>query len=247
VDMASCSRSLSREARSILNNNLVPFAQQLGAEIATACPFHTDHDHLLQHEQVKQPITQWQWRCGLCGKVFKSEQYIDAHLERRHKATLPAVTGATCLADYCDILRCPSWVSSLRHNSLTCRPAELDSRRAFCQHLMHDCFVTHTDGSDLHHAFETIEEHFCEPLSCSGQHRLRAGIDLARLPHANPEDSHTSYYVVAGLLLCTLAILYGGVLAWYSEVRAGSGGLSVRRGRRQPFMWLRQTKSRWEE
>jgi rubredoxin len=67
-------------------------------------------------------VTQRQWRCGLCGKVFKSEQYIDAHLVRRHTDSLPAA-GGTCLAEYCDILRCPSWVSASArvHNEMHVR------------------------------------------------------------------------------------------------------------------------------
>ena len=230
---ASCDREASREARKIIADGLLPAVRQLGAQLSSNCVLHDEHDHLLLFERAKQPVTQRQWRCGLCGKVFKSEQYIDAHLVRRHTDSLPAA-GGTCLAEYCDILRCPSWVSALRQHQpgrSSCRPVELEARRAFCQHLMHDCIIVSSERAGLHHTvFEVMDERFCQPVSCSGQQRIRDGLELYHAPMAN-DESHAGYYTVAALLLVGLGVLYASILMGVGETRADSEGLRARRGR----------------
>ena len=57
--------------------------------ISHHCPLHPSNDRLRQHEEHKQAVTQYQWKCALCGKMFRSESYIDLHLERKHHDTLP--------------------------------------------------------------------------------------------------------------------------------------------------------------
>jgi len=236
---ASCDRVASREARNILTTGLLPAVRQLGVEFAPSCPLHPDHDHLLRHERAKQPATQWQWRCGECGKIFKSEHYLDLHLERRHNDTLPAASDGTCLADYCDILRCPSWIGSLRHKAehrSACRPAMLEARRALCQHVMHDCFVASAIGVDLHHVFERMDERYCHALSCAGRQRIRDGLEPSERTTALAADgSHTGYYAVAGLLFLALGVLYASLLVWFGDTRgdAVAEGLRARRGRQR--------------
>ena len=44
-------------------------------------------------------------KCGECGKAFRSEAYLDLHLDRFHPVN---GSGKGCLADYCTILDCPS-------------------------------------------------------------------------------------------------------------------------------------------
>ena len=120
----SCDRPSAREARKAVSDVLVPLARSLGAELLHSCPLHPDHDRLLPHERKKKPMTQWQWRCDQCGKLFKSEHYIDMHMERKHQHLLSA-TALTCLGDFCDILRCPSWVRS--RSTLATSPLSLPS------------------------------------------------------------------------------------------------------------------------
>ena len=231
----SCDRALSREARRIVETDLARRARELGVTIQEQCPLHPQHDHLLVHERLKQPATQWQWRCSDCGKVFKSEAYLDRHLEKKHHDLLPA-DGGTCLADYCDILGCPSYVRSLRlppeglaRPKAKCRPAELDARRHLCQHLLEDCFFP-GEHLDERRAAQSMYGHYCEPLSCAGLQRLRDGLD----PHRRVEDGTThggGYQLLVAFVLVALALFYSGVLCWYGEHRSGtssSGGRRVR-------------------
>lgn len=140
----SCNRAEAREARKALNEMLLPLARSLGAQLTRACPLNKEHDRFLSHESQKKAINMATWRCGICGKSFRSEYYIDMHLDRKHMDTL-SPEATTCLADFCDILRCPSWIkrvrAQLRANPMSCREAELESRRHLCQHLLHDCLM----------------------------------------------------------------------------------------------------------
>lgn len=251
----TCDREASREARKIIADGLLPALRQLGAQLSSNCVLHDEHDHLLLFERAKQLVTQRQWQCGLCGKVFKSEQYIDAHLVRRHTDSLPAV-GGTCLAEYCDILRCPSWVNTLRQHQpgrSPCRPVELEARRAFCQHLMHDCIVVSSERADLHHTvFEVMDERFCQPVSCLGLQRIRDGLEHDHAPMAH-DESHAGYFMVAAVLLMGLGVLYASLLMGVGETWADSEGLRARRRRhgRNPGCLSRLLRggvvARWED
>ena len=191
-------------------------------------------------------VTQWQWRCKVCNKLFKAEHYLDRHLDRKHSDLLNATAASTCLGDYCDILQCPSWVERVRRQARDqprrCKDGELEARRHLCQHLMHDCFLASRDGhnADLHPVFEAVEQHFCSPISCAGRDRLRAGDEPANvLPHrfggdasgADSQATSTGYYFVSGLLLVGLAVLYAGLFCWWRETRTSSGELRARKGR----------------
>eukprot|EP00966_Prymnesium_polylepis_P217770 5039903-Prymnesium_polylepis.1 len=139
-----CDRPAAREARKAINDMLLPLARSYGAEMSETCPLNNAHDRLLTHEEAKRPSSQFQWKCQICGKQFRSERYIDMHMDRKHLATLPP-NATTCLGEFCDILRCPGWVRGikqmLRDNPAACRERDLEGRRHFCQHLMHDCFT----------------------------------------------------------------------------------------------------------
>ena len=43
--------------------------------------------------------------CGVCGKYFHTDPYLDAHFDRKHQDLL---VGHACLADHCTVLQCPS-------------------------------------------------------------------------------------------------------------------------------------------
>ena len=56
------------------------------------CPFEPTVDLYGEHEKKKQRNRASQgsgtWTCGICGKSFKNEHYLDLHLERRHMEEL---------------------------------------------------------------------------------------------------------------------------------------------------------------
>ena len=250
----NCDRHLAREARRIVKDVVTTLATSLRAEVASSCPLHASNDHLLPHEERKKALTQWQWRCAECGKLFKSEHYLDRHLDRKHASLLNSSHATTCLGEYCDILQCPTWLEALRRQERErprpCKPNELEARRHLCQHLMHDCFA---GGADLHPVFESMEERFCSPISCAGRQRLRAGSATASaLPASlgggggSGGGGGTYYYVQCGLLLAGLTMLYVGLFCWYSETKVAPGELKARHGRRRNagggvWPWLQRT------
>ena len=159
-----------------------------------------------------------------------------------------APSGWQCLGDFCDILRCPSWMKSIRHElnigHASCRPRELEARRHFCQHMMHECLPEHSGAT--HALFEQLDAHFCAQLSCEWREGLRLG--RAVLPsdlHMAPAASESSYhYVLAGLGLATVTGLYAALFCWYSATKAGRGDLRARRQRRVRWCGLlRKQKS----
>ncbi|KAL3920887.1 MAG: hypothetical protein SGPRY_005092, partial [Prymnesium sp.] len=146
--LPACHRPSAREARKLCKSMLLPLARSMGAEMSPSCPLHEWSDRLLEQEKKKLAYSMTNWKCEICGKSFRSEHYIDLHLDRKHMHMLPA-NATTCLGDFCDILRCPSWVTTMRaqmkEDPSSCQESVLEGRRHFCRHLMHECF--HADES----------------------------------------------------------------------------------------------------
>lgn len=244
-----CDRPRAREARHAILTRLAPLARQHDARMMSReCALHPESDHLQAHEQQKSAVNQYQWRCGLCTKLFRSEHYLDMHLERKHAAALPR-NASGCLGDFCDILHCPSWASEMRHDadahrhhvrgaahvhgaaSGSCPDAkQLDARRHFCQHLMHDCFAgEHEEG---HAAFEALDEAFCQPIGCDHMQRVRDGLETVPAAHTAPLPHSTSwYYALVGIVLSALTLGYLGIYCWLAETRVGQAGRRLRPGR----------------
>ena len=159
-----CDRPTAREARKAIKDMLVPLARSFGAEMSESCPLHKDHDRLSAHEAKKRALSQFQWRCELCGKTFRSERYIDMHMDRKHLDTL-APGATTCLGEFCDILRCPGWIkgikAQLRDDPAACVERDLEGRRHFCQHLMHDCFTP--QNGTVRNGSPGVPSPFCGP------------------------------------------------------------------------------------
>jgi hypothetical protein len=150
---AACPRPASREARSLVATRVLEVARAAGgSELAPSCPLHPRKDRLAAHEAAKRRLNMQHWKCTLCGKAFGSERHLDLHLHRKHADAVPS--GATaCLADYCDVLRCPSWVARVTapeaseqaslleegERPRSCSDARLARRRDQCRALMHAC------------------------------------------------------------------------------------------------------------
>jgi hypothetical protein len=49
-------------------------------------------DRHLQHEEKKIVNNAVEWKCGYCGKTFKSEDFLDKHLFRRHLNEIDSVS-----------------------------------------------------------------------------------------------------------------------------------------------------------
>ena len=105
---------------------------------------------------------------------------------------------------------------------------------------MHDCFTA--DGAEAHAVFESMDEHFCRPLSCAGRQQLREGLDVASPLHTHVQGSHAAQLIFGGVLIGAIAVLYVGVFCWYYEtklsadrsLRRRSGGLRTWLGSQKP-------------
>lgn len=101
-----CSREQSRNVRKIVQQKLTPIFTKYNVEVPLECPFHPMRDLFYPQEEAKIRYRPTQFTCGLCGKSFYEEKYLDLHFDNRHKASVNHAEDAICLADYCDILRC---------------------------------------------------------------------------------------------------------------------------------------------
>ena len=133
-----CDRAMAREARRTLKERVLEPAAAHGAEITAECALHPSHDHVLPQEAHRKMQSHSNWRCLCCGKTFRSEYYLDMHLDRRHSAEVAGhachlqQNASVCLGDYCDMLRCPSWLATLRRKrtqtatlTAACRPGDV--------------------------------------------------------------------------------------------------------------------------
>ncbi|KAF6215399.1 hypothetical protein GE061_010151 [Apolygus lucorum] len=102
----SCPRDSATVVRRIIQKKWVPVLEKYHVKIPMECPFHPTRDIFWPQQSAKQQHRPSQWTCGLCGKSFYSEAYLDMHFDNRHKNKVNMAEDAVCLADYCDIMRC---------------------------------------------------------------------------------------------------------------------------------------------
>ncbi|XP_024081800.1 uncharacterized protein LOC106670626 isoform X2 [Cimex lectularius] len=102
----SCPRDSATVVRRIIQKKWTPVLERYQVKIPVECPFHPSRDIFWPQQMAKQQHRPSQWTCGLCGKSFYSEAYLDIHFDNRHKNIVNMAEDAVCLADYCDIMRC---------------------------------------------------------------------------------------------------------------------------------------------
>lgn len=105
--LETCDRTRSKEARQALRRIFWNVAEARNFDLPHDCPLVPAADVLQWQETTKRPISSSHWRCGLCGKNFRSEFFLDKHLARKHAAAgaEEELTGVNvekvCLADFC--------------------------------------------------------------------------------------------------------------------------------------------------
>ncbi|XP_022908142.1 uncharacterized protein [Onthophagus taurus] len=102
----SCPRDNARIVRKIIQNKWAPVLDKFKVTLPLECPFHPQRDIFGPQQMAKYQFRPSQWTCGLCGKSFFEEKFLDIHLDNRHKTHINMAEDAVCLADYCDIMRC---------------------------------------------------------------------------------------------------------------------------------------------
>ena len=91
--------------------------------------------------------------CGVCGKYFHTDPYLDAHFDRKHSDLL---VGHACLADHCAVLQCPSMGTGGSGEGQggggggsAEQAAEDRGRRVLCRALLAQCFPPATSPKGL--------------------------------------------------------------------------------------------------
>lgn len=102
----SCPRDKSSCVRRVVQKKFMPVLARYRASLPLTCPFSPERDIYGLQEGQKIEEGPAHWRCGLCGKAFYSEAYLDKHFDLRHATVLNTKYDAVCLARYCDIMRC---------------------------------------------------------------------------------------------------------------------------------------------
>ena len=134
LESEACSRSKSREARGIVNS-IIELSAAQGVDMAD-CPLSPEKDIYLEHERDgKRQLYRSHWMCTYSGKTFKTEDYVDLHLHRHWQSKIDS-SRTVCLAEMCDVLKCPSAISGgamqdRSHN------AAIDFK---CSAILHKCF-----------------------------------------------------------------------------------------------------------
>ncbi|XP_049832622.1 uncharacterized protein LOC126273177 [Schistocerca gregaria] len=102
----SCPRDHASVVRKVVQKKWIPVLEKYQVSIPLECPFHPVRDIYWPQQSAKQQHRSSQWTCGICGKSFYEERFLDKHFDNRHKNQINMAEDAVCLADYCDIMRC---------------------------------------------------------------------------------------------------------------------------------------------
>ena len=261
---AQCSRPRSRAARAVLRRDFFPIVEAHGVQLSRRCPFHAASDMLLAHEAHKRKERASRWHCEYCGKVFRTEHYLDRHLNAHHNDQL-APDAAVCLADHCDVLGCDGDGGGDGDGDAAapCDARAMQTARYFCQSAMHRCFsadaaAAASDDGAAHSLHESFNLHFCEALRCGGGgggsssgsdggRGARSGVHLAHLRRASASSTWLRSAAIGALLLALLVGIAGVCVCRTRTLRKGSllrpPRALGRKGKAQAFAaWLYQRK-----
>lgn len=87
----SCPRDNARIVRKIVQTKWIPVLEKYKVKIPIECPFHPKRDIFAPQQAAKFQHRPSQWTCGLCGKSFFEEKYLDMHFDNRHKGVINMV------------------------------------------------------------------------------------------------------------------------------------------------------------
>ncbi len=204
----ACSRERSRHARGVVAEALEPLAEAAGVELKRACPLRPERDMFLEHEQHKERLPGDKWRSTYAGKMFRSEYFVDLHMDNRHMDKVPP--GAdVCLADFCEVLRCDDYYTRYyprKGRQYTprqglCREGRMAEAREECRALLEACIP---EGLKLR---QFLEVHLCDNLTCQ-----RAARALPELMHHLPADFHALRYIGLFFSLVVVVFIYAVTL-----------------------------------
>lgn len=81
----SCPKDNARIVRKIIQSKWNPILEKFKVTIPLECPFHRLRDIFGPQQAAKHQHRPSQWTCGLCGKSFFEERFLDMHFDNRHR------------------------------------------------------------------------------------------------------------------------------------------------------------------
>jgi hypothetical protein len=189
-------------------------------KLSDECPIARQRDMFYEHEKHKERVlySKHYWRSLYANKVFKSEYYVDKHMERKHADKIPP--GAdVCLAEYCDVLQCDRHSAYARDEKKTfpwCdRKHMADTRRA-CNNLLTQCFPEQHTNAKAERLNAYFSKYYCDQMTCDNV----GGV--FKLMSAHHETPGVGYYMALAFVLAGLFTYYACVYTWSSGKHVSS-------------------------
>lgn len=177
-----CSRNVGREVRKMVDEEFIRLPlKQNGIRnyvLPDACPFKEESNIWYYHEIQKKRKRlggQATWECGICGKKFKSEHYLDLHMEKKH---MDKAIGKVCLADYCELFNlCVDSRGLRRGKNDKCDEAAQSRARKLCDEALTLCFPLASPAKLIN---IELRRNVCAMMSCEVKehHNLQQSASL---------------------------------------------------------------------
>lgn len=184
--MGVCSRERSRIVAALL--------KEMG--VSPTCPIRPEVSRFYEQERQKRGSRWRHWKCKIDGKVFMSEFYLDAHLDRKHEVD----ETKACLGDYCDVLDCaafPSLAATPTHGDPAPRPRRRKKRAARyaspCGDVQDKCRTLVECG---------LNASLCDSLRCEGGRLVKEGLPIIK------SDTVGNFSVPIATLYLVLLVLF---------------------------------------
>lgn len=180
-----CSRTVSRNTRKSIEKEVLKPAGKIGADVwPVGCPLDPALDrygHQERQKQRKRGGSPSSWTCGICGKVFKNEHYLDLHMERMH--VNETYNKPVCLADYCEIFgsSCEDGKNFgyRKQKKSECNDTRQEQLRDRCQDGLARCFPLDGAKQPSRKMHAELSRAFCQVLDC----KVRSEREIAELEY----------------------------------------------------------------
>mmetsp|Transcript_145522 Transcript_145522/g.267449 ORF Transcript_145522/g.267449 Transcript_145522/m.267449 type:complete len:290 (-) Transcript_145522:64-933(-) len=164
---APCSRSVTRAVRLKLDSEILRTVRRSKVSLPSGCLLDPARDMYSVQEKAKRrresgypDVT---WKCSMCGKIFKSEYYLDLHMERQHADLL--VRNGVCFADYCEAFEVCQPGRRWREAQADCNSSALSEAKHHCEKAVSSCFPLAEESTRRLHA--QFSRHHCQVIDCT--------------------------------------------------------------------------------
>eukprot|EP00299_Pterocystis_sp_00344_P017293 c8669_g1_i2.p1 GENE.c8669_g1_i2~~c8669_g1_i2.p1 ORF type:complete len:262 (+),score=66.04 c8669_g1_i2:48-833(+) len=206
-----CNREKSRTVRNIVRQ-LVLNEVDSEFDLPDDCPLDPEQDMYLEHEEHKHTVLTNDWKCGYCGKHFKSESFLDKHLHRKHADTIDK-ERTVCLADLCDVFVCDNKYDQRGSDLLkpSCDQNAMKRMNHKCLALIHRCFPPEM-SVESHRLSTLLGNRICSHFSCDYK-----GLSPMQALQEREEPSYQSRFLfvitivfgfVFGVFACAMLLYY---------------------------------------